>query len=147
MPKRRRNRGTVVLPTTLEQTDAQLQRLSIHKDLMFQKLVESSKPDDIMKALSYQQNMNKTTKTTTDQQKAFLYAPDNEFYTGMGYKTPIKVVPFEYLRSMGQTPMIFSVISTRINQILDFSSFTDQLDRPGWTIKKKVSRFAGLDTE
>jgi hypothetical protein len=141
MPKRRRNSGTVVLPTTLEQTDAQLQRLSIHKDLMFQKLVESSKPDDIMKALSYQQNMNKTTKTTTDQQKAFLYAPDNEFYTGMGYKTPIKVVPFEYLRSMGQTPMIFSVISTRINQILDFSSFTDQLDRPGWTIKKKVSRF------
>jgi hypothetical protein len=94
-----------------------------------------------MKALKYQQDVQKASSVVSDNQRAFLYAPDNEFYTGLGYKTAVKVVPFEFLRSMGGTPMIFSVISTRINQILDFANFSTDADRPGWTIRKRLGRF------
>jgi hypothetical protein len=139
MSKRNRNRGTVVLPQSLTAVDEQIQKLSIHKSLLYERLMESNKSEDIMKALAYQQ---KFTAGNTDQQKAFLFAPDNEFYTGLGYKPAIKVVPFDFLRAMGSSPMIFSVISTRINQILEFSNFSTELDRPGWTIRRKTSRFA-----
>jgi hypothetical protein len=138
MSKRNRNRGTVVLPQSLTAVDEQIQKLSIHKNLLYERLMESNKPDDIMKALAYQQ---KSVAGNKDQQKAFLFAPDNEFYTGLGYKPAIKVVPFDFLRAMGSSPMIFSVISTRINQILEFSNFSTELDRPGWTIRRKTSRF------
>lgn len=138
MPKRRIKNSSVRLPQSLIQIDEQLQKLTIHKSLLYQKLIESNKPDDIMKALQYQQ---KTTGMTKDDQKAFLFAPDNEFYSGQGYKTALKVVPFEFLRSMGSTPMIFSIIGTRINQILEFSNFSTDMDRPGWTIRKRLGRF------
>jgi hypothetical protein len=129
------------LPQSLAQIDTQIEKLNIHKSLTYQRLLESNKPDDIMKALKYQQDVQKANSVIADNQRAFLYAPDNEFYTGLGYKTAIKVVPFEFLRSMGGTPMIFSVISTRINQILDFANFSTDADRPGWTIRKRLGRF------
>jgi hypothetical protein len=136
----RKSRNTAIrLPQTLPAIDEQMQKLSIHKSLLHQRLLESNKPDDIMKALQYQQSM--TGKDFKDQQKAFLFAPDNEFYTGMGYKTAVKTVPFDFLRSMGATPMIFSVISTRINQILDFADYSDDEGKPGWTIKRRMGRF------
>jgi hypothetical protein len=136
---RRRNKSTgLALPQTLEKADEAIQKLTIHKSLLFEKLAESSRPDDVMKAISYQ---NKQAGMNKDQQKAFLFAPDNEFYTGQGYKPAIKIVPFEFLRSMGTTPVVFSVISTRLNQLLEFSNFSVDLDRPGWTIRKKISRF------
>jgi hypothetical protein len=141
MSKRHKsNNSGVRLPQTLTQADELMQKLAIHKSLMYQKLMESNKPDDIMKALKYQQDVQKT-GGGVDPQKAYLYAPDNEFYNGMGYKTALKVVPFEFLRSMGGTPIIFSVISTRINQILDYGTFSTDMDKPGWTIRKRLGRF------
>ena len=142
MSKRRTSRSNIVrLPQSLAQIDTQIEKLNIHKSLTYQRLLESNKPDDIMKALKYQQDVQKASSVIADNQRAFLYAPDNEFYTGLGYKTAVKVVPFEFLRSMGGTPMIFSVISTRINQILDFANFSTDADRPGWTIRKRLGRF------
>lgn len=138
MSKRRIKNNSIRLPQSLTQIDDQLQKLSIQKSLLYQKLIESNKPDDIMKALQYQQ---KTVGMTKDDQRAFLFAPDNEFYSGQGYKTALKVVPFDFLRSMGATPMIFSIIGTRINQILEFSNFSTDTDRPGWTIRKRLGRF------
>ena len=138
MPNKQNIPRSGKLPDSFEKIDEQLQRLSIHKAKLYEKLVESDNPNDIIKAINYQKKM---TGGSEASQRAYLFAPENEFYNGLGFKGAPKMVPFEMLRSMGSTPMINSVISTRLNQILEFGSFSVDMDRPGWTIRKKLSRF------
>ena len=123
---------------TLEELDKRIQRLSIEKGLLWEKLLTSNEAGDLIKAMDYQKKALSAADTSG---RAFLFAPDNEFYSGLGYKTALKIVPFEFLRSMANTPMIFSVISTRLNQVLDFGSFSTDPDRQGWTIRRRLSRF------
>lgn len=119
--------------------DEQIQRLNIEKSVLWDKLVSSSDPDDIIKAISY--NSSRQSSIVTPDQRGYLFAPDGELYTGSGYKIPVKNVPFEYLRSMAETPLISPIIGTRINQVLEFSNFQSEMDRPGWTIRRRQSRF------
>ena len=130
---------TPALPQTLAGVDEEIQRLSMHKAMMFDKLAASPDLNEVMKAVQYQEKSS--TPGIADSNRAFLFAPDNEFYTGLGFKPAIKIVPFEFLRSMSRTPMVFSVIGTRINQILEYSNFSVNQDHPGWTIKRRISRF------
>lgn len=127
------------IAATLPEIDKKIEELTIEKNLLYEKLATSNNVDEIMKAAEYQTKKKTTTAETTGN--AYIFAPDNEYYNGLGYKSTIKSVPFEYLRSMGRTPFIFSVISTRINQILEFSNFQTEMDRPGWTIRRRQSRF------
>ena len=124
---------------SLEELDKRIQRLTIEKGLLWEKLISSNNSEEIMQAVSYQKKEQTITASTAG--KSYLFAPDNEFYSGMGYKIPLKIAPFEFLRNMGATPVIYSIISTRINQVLDFGSFTTDENRQGWSIRKRRSRF------
>jgi len=124
---------------SLEELDKRIQRLTIEKGLLWEKLISSNNSEEIMQAVSYQKKEQTITASTAG--KSYLFAPDNEFYSGMGYKVPLKIAPFEFLRNMGATPVIYSIISTRINQVLDFGSFTTDENRQGWSIRKRRSRF------
>jgi hypothetical protein len=131
-----RRRKKLALPDSLQGIDELTQKLALQKSLLYGKLMSSDNVDDIMKAVQYSQTQVKNT-----DQRAFIFAPDSEFYTGMGYKPPVKNVPFEFLRAMAGTPFIRSVIGTRVDQVLNFANFSTDNDREGWTIRKKVSRF------
>ena len=117
--------------------DEQIHKLNIEKTLLWDRLISSNDPDDIVKAITYSKNND----PVLVDQRAFLFAPDNELYTGSGYKIPTKRVSFDLLRSMAETPFIASIIGTRVNQVLEFSNFQLELDRPGWTVRRRQSRF------
>ena len=72
MSKRRskRNGSTVRLPQSLGQIDDQLQKLEIHKSLLYEKLMTSNRAEDIMKAVEYQQQ-RKAKGVVGDPKKAF----------------------------------------------------------------------------
>lgn len=123
---------------TLEELDRRIQRLTVEKGLLWERLLESNNAESLIKALDYQK---KSLGAADAAGRAFLFAPDNEYYTGLGFKTPLKLVPYDFLRRMAGTPMISSVIETRINQILEFSNFSVTMDKPGWTIRRRISRF------
>lgn len=123
---------------SLTQIDRRIQELTIQKGVELERLLSSNEPGDLMKAMDYQKQSSVKANVDT---RAFIFAPDNEFYSGSGYKPTTKMVPFDFLRAMGTTPFISSIIGTRINQILEFADFQTEMDRPGWTIRRKISRF------
>lgn len=123
--------------TSFETIDEQIKRLTLEKSLLLDKSLSSNSVDDILKAQSYLKHLEE--KKKQDDIKAFFFAPDYEFSSGNGYKRQAKTVGYELLRRMGETPQIHAVIATRINQILNFRSFTTDLQRQGWTIQRKKS--------
>lgn len=128
---------------TLEQLDKHIQQLTVKKQLLWERMISSRQPESIIKAAEYQRQTLQQAAATSG--RAYLYSPEGEFYTGMGYKTAIKIVPFDLLRNMANTPLIFSVISTRVNQVTEFSNFSLDNDRPGWTIRRRRARFDQKD--
>lgn len=123
---------------SLESIDYQANKLAIQKSMMLDNLLKSNDPDDIIKAQSYLKSIENKKDNSI---KAFQFAPDSEYYQGNGYKMPVKRIPFDVLRGMGDIHIINSVITTRQEQLANFNSFTTDERKEGWTIKKKLSRF------
>ena len=125
---------------SFNEIDKEIQSLQIQKDLLLDKGLRSDDPDSIIKAQTYLKGME-SNKDDTGNIKAYLYSPENEFYSGTGYKTSIKSLSFDLMRNMSNTPIINSIITTRVDQISKYASFTTDLQKEGWTIRKKKSRF------
>ena len=122
---------------TLESLLQKQKEIEIQKSLVIEDDLNSRDPERILKASNYiEQN-----KDNSGNLKSFLYAPDRQFYSGNGYLNPVKGVTFDMLRGMGRTPVINAIISTRMNQVKRFSEFTTDVNKEGWTIRKRLSRF------
>jgi hypothetical protein len=128
---------------TFQEIDGEIDRLKTEKSLLFNDFVSSNDIDKIIKAEKYVKDKtgvgggNKTPGLI----KGYLFSPEREFYTGLGYKSSLKSITYDLLRKMGHVPIIHSVISTRIEQIENFMNFSNDFEREGWTIRKKLSRF------
>jgi hypothetical protein len=122
----------------LRDIDRKIQELNVQKSIIIEDKLISKDPVEILKAQEYVLEVEKKAKT---QPKAYLYSPEKEYYSGFGYKSTLKGLPFEVMRQMGDVPIINSVISTRIEQVQNFLKFTDDLQRSGYTIRRKLGRF------
>lgn len=121
----------------LQDYDKQIERLLVERNLAFEQMRSSKDPYEIIKAEEYYRSVSKNSSTPS----AYIFPPNFEFYTGSGYKQTVKTLTFDVMRRMSKVPQIWSVISTRIEQVLNFSSFQNDVQREGWTIRKKLSRF------
>ena len=126
---------------TFEQIDSTIKKLSVRKSLLVDKSLRSNDVDSIVKAQEYLQKQDKAKQS---QFKSFIYSPEHEFYNGMGYKASLKSISYDLMRAMARTPQINAIIQTRIEQVLNFSEFQTDLQREGWSIVKKLSRFEKL---
>jgi intein/homing endonuclease len=129
---------------SFEDIDSEIKKLSIQKSLLLQDHLSSTDVDKIVKASNYISKIEKNDNKTGNL-KTFLFSPDHEFTNGLNYKVTTKQVTFDMLRKVGKTPTINSVISTRIEQIKNFTKFTTDTQKEGWTIKRKVSAFEEKD--
>lgn len=126
---------TVVSP---EDLDKKIQELTIERNVLLEKALDSSDPSQILKAQSYlMQKQNKQ----QGMMRAFLFDPYSADFTGMGYKRPLKKVGFEILKRMGETHIAKMVRNTRINQVRDYLKFVIDEQDQGFTIRKKKSLF------
>jgi len=121
----------------LDNIDKRIQKLQIQRQLELEKSLSSTSPDAIMKAKKYLEDKNKSNNSS----KGFVYSPEAEFHNGMGYKTSYKPVTYNLLRNMSYTPVVQSIIVTRLNQISNFLQFTIDTQKEGWTVRKKLGRF------
>ena len=94
-------------------------------------------PQNIIKAQNYINRVN----GSGGKSNTLLFMPEGESMDLNGYKRAIKPVTFDVLRNIGKTPFVFGVISTRIEQMINFAKFTTDFDKEGWTIRKKIGRF------
>ena len=128
--------------TTPQELDQEIRRLQVEKSLLLQDLFYSKSPDDIIKAQLYMSD-----NTEKPNPKAYFFAPDFAFQSGKAYKDLNNQVPDSILRKVSYVHVINSIIQTKINQVMDFMHFTTDEQREGYTIRKKISRFADRKKE
>jgi hypothetical protein len=143
MSKKRKNRGQPIsnpaLPNDLGQLTRYRRELETQEMLLIEKALRSDSPQAIIKAQEYIRGLEQKKESTI---KSFTAAPEHEFYSGMGYKNRPTSITYDLLRQMAKVPQIAAIIQTRVDQAMNYSQFTTDMQRPGWTIKKKTSRFA-----
>ena len=122
----------------LNAIDGAIDELSVKKTALFDNLLTSKDPEDLIKASNYISNLQKKDNLSP---RAYIYSPEQEFYTGLGYKASTRQTTYSILRAMGRVPIISTIITTRIDQIQNYCNFTTDAQRPGWTIRKKKGRF------
>jgi len=119
--------------------DKEVALLAIERKLALEKQLSSNDPQDIFKAQSYLQEVESNKKK--QDIRSFLFDPFDAYYTTNGYKQQRKRVSFEVLKKVGDTPIVGSIINTRIFQLQNFLRYTDNDKEEGFIIRKKRNLF------
>mgnify|MGYP001767244652 CR=1 FL=1 len=106
---------------------------------IIEKALTSDSPQSIVQAQQYLQNIEQKNKA---QIKSFIFSPENEYNNSLGYKYKPFGLQYNTLRMMARTPQISAIIRTRQDQVANFSEPTVDMQKQGWTIRKKRSIFS-----
>lgn len=122
---------------SLEDLDRLSQEIEIRKSLEIQRAYNSDDPHNIMKAVQYIEKQ----KNAQDQLKSFLFDPDISSLNTNNYRVPTKNVSYQTLKRMARTPVIRTVIGTRVDQVAGFAEAVNNEQEKGWMIRRKKSIF------
>lgn len=106
-----------------------------------QAALNSNDAGEIMKANLYLGEIN---RQPTKIQSVF-FDPNDISGNGRGFKDSKGVLSFSVLRRMGDTHIVKSIVSTRVEQIMNFMDFSEDEQKEGFTIRKKKSLFSTGD--
>lgn len=120
----------------LSRVQAELQKAQIQEALLIEKASKSSNPEYVLRA---QREINSKSQNIR-KGKSYFFDPLN-VNDGLGFKEKPYQLSYNILRSMSKTHLVKSIITTRKEQVSNFSSFVDDPQKVGWTIKKKRRLF------
>lgn len=106
-----------------------------------QAALNSNDAGEIMKANLYLGEIN---RQPTKIQSVF-FDPNDISGNGRGFKDSKGVLSFSVLRRMGDIHIVKSIVSTRVEQIMNFMDFSEDEQKEGFTIRKKKSLFSTWD--
>lgn len=106
-----------------------------------QAALNSNDAGEIMKANLYLGEIN---RHPTKIQSVF-FDPNDISGNGRGFKDSKGVLSFSVLRRMGDIHIVKSIVSTRVEQIMNFMDFSEDEQKEGFTIRKKKSLFSTGD--
>ena len=106
-----------------------------------QAALNSNDAGEIMKANLYLGEIN---RQSTKIQSVF-FDPNDISGNGRGFKDSKGVLSFSVLRRMGDVHIVKSIVSTRVEQIMNFMDFSEDEQKEGFTIRKKKSLFSTGD--
>jgi len=152
MGNKNKRRNKVMSPVVnqpeldLDSLQQKRQELEIIERDLIQKSLSSTDPHSIIKAQNYLQTLDQYYKPNgsgNEEVKAFLYSPEMEYYNSAGYRQPTKNVSYQTLRRMARTPIIKTIITTRVDQVASFSEPSESEQEKGWMVRKKPKRRGG----
>lgn len=106
-----------------------------------QAALNSNDAGEIMKANLYLGEIN---RQPTKIQSVF-FDPNDISGNGRGFKDSKGILSFSVLRRMGDIHIVKSIVSTRVEQIMNFMDFSEDEQKEGFTIRKKKSLFSTGD--
>lgn len=106
-----------------------------------QAALNSNDAGEIMKANLYLGEIN---RQPTKIQSVF-FDPNDISGNGRGFKDSKGVLSFPILRRMGDIHIVKSIVSTRVEQIMNFMDFSEDEQKEGFTIRRKKSLFSTGD--
>lgn len=115
------------------------EELAVQESLIIEKALRSESPSSIVEAQRYIKGIEEKKESSI---KSFSLAPEHEFYSGLGYRNRTTTLSYQLLRQMARVPQINTIIQTRIDQAMNFSQFSADNQKPGWTIQKRLGKFA-----
>jgi len=135
--KRGNNNNLILLPNSIgEVNDLQL-KLEVQKTLLLQKGLQSSDPEKILEAARFFKDVEKRPESNI---KSYVFDPW-EFSRQFGFKDKPTSLSYDTLRRMGRSPIINSIITTRVEQVASFSEPNYDEKGTGFVIRKKVGYF------
>lgn len=109
----------------------------IEEQMVIEKMIKSTDPESIIKAQTYLEERMKGQYEDAKSYFVDLYS----LSTSGGYLDKAMGIAPSYLRAMARTPIMRSVINTRIEQLLKFSNPVTDANQAGWMIRKKKKLF------
>ena len=91
--------------------DIQTREAEIKKSLLIKEALSTDDPTTILKAQSY---LKEIEERGDSRPKSLIL--DNTFFSGQGWKEKSYSVSYDLLRGMARTPIIKSIIETRVEQ-------------------------------
>lgn len=127
------------LPENLDDLKKVKEQLVIQEQLLLKKSLESSNPDLIIKANQYFKDVVSKNDTAS---KSYVFDPWSLNQQAGGYKDKPTSLGYNTLRTMGRTPIINAIISTRVEQVASFSQPCFDEKGTGFVIRKKKGYFS-----
>lgn len=112
-------------------------RLEIQEQLTLNKWLQSDDPDLLIKAQTYLQDVERRQASGV---KTIIFDPEG-INQGDGYLRKSANLSFSMLRSMSRTPIISSIIKTRVEQVSEFTNPQTDKFQPGFIIRKKKKSY------
>lgn len=121
----------------IKQYQLERRKLELAEETHLKQMFESNDPDTLLKAEMYLEDVEKRKSSGV---KTVIFDPEG-ISNGDGYLRKSRPLTFGTLRAMSRTPLISSIIKTRVEQISEFT--TPQADKfaPGFVIRKKKSTY------
>lgn len=113
------------------------QLLEIQENLLIKSSLLSNDAQDILKANNY---LNNIAKKSLNENKSYIFDPW-QWQNGFGFKDKSTPLSYSMLRRMGNTPIINSIITTRVEQVAQFSTPNYEDRGTGFQIRRKRSFF------
>lgn len=113
------------------------EEILVKEQLVLEKAIRSDDPSAILRAQKYWKDVEEQRQSNM---KSFIFDPFN-YRDSLGYKHRPGQVSYDTLRDMSRAPIIRSIINTRTEQVADFCQATDDVEKIGWTIRKKRKLF------
>ena len=113
---------------------------AVKEQLLLEEAMISKDPETIMKAQKYLKDIE---ERKNYEMKSYTTDP-LAFSQSFGYKDRAIQLSFNTLRRMGRTPIIRSIITTRVDQVAAFSQPQENRNSVGFVIRKK-RRFGAND--
>lgn len=121
---------------SLHQLQEQKRLMQIKENLLLEKAFKGDNPNDILFANDF---LNK--KKSNSSRKSYLLDPQ-DLNSSLGFKEKFSSLSYDILRGMAKTPINKAIIGTRIDQIAAFSEAQDDINKVGWSIRKKKKFFS-----
>lgn len=131
-------------PQSLSELSKMKSELEMLELFHIEKALTSNDPRAYIEAKTHIKNIEEKKKTDL---RSFSFSPDGDYYTGQGYRYKPMGLSNDLLRNMSNTPQIKAIINTRIEQASNFNKFSLDMQKPGWTIKRKSGLFEEKDKE
>lgn len=130
------------LSRKITQLNTTKQRLVAEETILMRKALESDNPDDLVKAMKYYDQ-----KTAPQRAIKSFFVDPTAPNVHNGWLQSSQTINSYTLRRMANTPIIKSIIETRVEEVADFLEPQADKYSTGFIIRKKGKYFKGDDEE
>lgn len=131
---------------SVDKLDKTIQFLTVKKNLIIEKGLNSKDPEELMTANSMVAKLSDIQNREESDKKSFVFDPQQFYHNAFGYKDKPYQMSYDMMKKIPRAiPIINAIIRTRINQVASFAEAQKDKYSTGFIIRKKRKFFSFND--